>query len=89
VNLINIDMIGPQAPQRSVELFQDSRAAGVANDPFALPFEAHLCGNEHARANVAFGQCLADNFFGTPESVSGSRINDIDAVLDRGPDGGN
>jgi hypothetical protein len=36
-----------------------------------------LRGDQHARAQAAFGDCLADDFFRTAETIDWSDIDDI------------
>ena len=89
VDLVDVDVIGAQPPQRILDLAQDARAAGIAEHAAMLPFKSGLGGDDDARAQAALGDCLADDLLGTAEAVDRSRIDDIDAMLERRPDGGN
>src|SRR5947207_753143 len=88
MDLVDVDVIGPKPAQRIFELLQNSRATGIAEYPCPAPFQTDLGGNEHARAQITFGERLADDFFGTPESINRSGIDDVDAMLFRGADRG-
>jgi hypothetical protein len=48
-----------------------------------------LRGDQHARAQAAFGDCLADDFFQTAETIDWSGIDDINGMSHRGVNGGN
>jgi hypothetical protein len=52
-----------------------------------LPFKAGLGCNHDVRAQMSFGDCLSDNFLGAAEAVDWRGIDDVDAVLERCPDG--
>ena len=60
VNLVDVDMIGSKPAQGILDLAQDPRAAGIAEYSSVLPFQPGLGGNEHARAQAALGNRLAD-----------------------------
>ena len=87
--LINVDVIGAQPAKRILDLAHDPRAAGISEYFPVLPFESDLGGDEHARTQAALGECRADDLLGAPEAVGRSRVDDVDAMLDRGADGGN
>src|SRR5215475_1233622 len=55
----------------------------------ARPLKSGLGRDEHARAEMTLGEGLADDFFGTAESIGRSSIDEIDTVLDRRSDRGN
>jgi hypothetical protein len=82
VDLVDVDMVGLQPPHGGLELFQNSRTAGVAENPSALPFQSDFGGDAHARPQVSFGKRLAHNFFRSAEPVGGSGVDEVDAVLD-------
>src|SRR4029077_21158166 len=82
VDLVDVDMVGLQPPRRGLELFQNSRTAGAAETPSALPFQSDLGGDAHARPQVSFGKRLPHDFFRSAEPVSGSGVDKVDAVLD-------
>src|SRR5262245_29850570 len=88
MNLINVDVVGAQPAKRILDLAHDSRAAGIADYFPVLPFESDLGGDEHARTQAVFGEGLADDLLGATEAVGRSRVDDVDAMLDRGADGG-
>ena len=88
MDLIDVDVIGAQPAQRILDLTHDPGAAGVAEYVSILPFESDLGGDEHARTQAPFGEGLADDLLGAPETVGRSRVDDVDAMLDRGADGG-
>src|SRR5580693_5425161 len=87
VNLVDVDVIGSQPAQRIVYLAQDARAAGVAENIAMLPFKSSLGGDDDAGPQTPFGDCLSDDFLRAAETVDRSRIDDVDAVLQRRPDG--
>jgi hypothetical protein len=82
-------VIGSKPPQRILVLAHDPIAAGVAKDVAVSPFKPGLRGDQHARAQAAFGDCLADDLFRAAETINWSGIHDVDAVLKRGADRGN
>ena len=88
MHLIDIDAVGPQPAQRVLDLPQDPRAAGVASDLAVLPFQADLGGDDHVLAQAALGKRLADDLLGAAEAVDRRRVDEIDAVVERGADGG-
>src|ERR671934_703099 len=69
VHLIDVDVLGSQPPQRILNLLQDSRAARIAEYSSTLPLKPHLGRDVHARAKVALGDRLADDFFRTAEAI--------------------
>jgi len=87
VDLIDVDVIGSQPAQRVFDLSQDSRSAGVAEYSSALPLKPHLGRDEHARAKIALGECLADDFLRATKPIGRSGIDETDAMIDRFADG--
>src|SRR5882672_3874080 len=88
VHLIDVDVIGSKPAERILNLLQDAGAAGVARYFPAIPLESRLGRNQHLRAQPAFGDRLADDLFGAAKSVDRSSVDNIDAMLECAPDGG-
>ena len=88
MDLIYVDIVCPKSAQRILDFLQDSRSAGIAEYLSILPLKPSLGGNEDTRAQMTLGNRLADNFFGAAEAIGRSGIDDVDAVFNRGPDGG-
>src|SRR5712691_12554260 len=89
VNLIDIDVVGSKPAQGIIDLLHDAGAAGVAKYSSTLPLEADLGGNKHARAQARLSDRLADDLLGAAESIDRGGVDDVDAVVQRGPDGRN
>jgi hypothetical protein len=53
------------------------------------PFKSGLGGDVHIRAHAGLGDCPANDLLGSAKSIDGGRVDDIDAMLQRGTDGGN
>ena len=83
MHLIDIDEVGAQTPQRIVDLAHDPLARRVAKHFPVAPFEADFGCDDHAIAQVAYGQCLAHDLFRAPESIRRRRIDQRDAAIDR------
>ena len=58
VDLVDVDVIGSKPAQRILDLLQDARAAGIAEDFSTLPLKPHLGRDEHARAKIVVGEGL-------------------------------
>jgi hypothetical protein len=54
VNLIEVDDISAQPPERIVDLLRDAGAAAIAERLLVLPIERNLGGQHHASAPAAF-----------------------------------
>src|ERR1019366_5507233 len=89
VDLVDVDVIRSKPTQGILDLLQDSRPAGITEYLSTLPFKADLGRNEHARAQLTLGYCPANDLLGAAESIGRGRVDDIDAVLQCGTDGGN
>jgi hypothetical protein len=48
MHLINIDVVGPQPPQRISDLTQNAFAAGIAEDFAVLPLQSRFGGDHDA-----------------------------------------
>jgi hypothetical protein len=83
VNLIEIDGVGAQPAERIVDLLEDAGAAAVAKWLLVLPIEPDLGGENHTGAAAALGQSLADNLFGSAETVGRRRIDQSNAAVER------
>src|SRR5260221_13167737 len=86
VNLIDIDVIGSQPAQGVLDFLHDARPTAIARNFIAVPLKSCLRGNNHVRAQLAVSDGLADDLFGSSKSVAWSRIDDVDAMLDRATD---
>src|SRR5208337_5118617 len=69
VDLVDIDVIGTKPSQRVFELALDPIPAGIAKNLAVLPFKPDLRGDDHARAQAAFSDSLANDFFRTAEPI--------------------
>jgi hypothetical protein len=88
VHLVEIDDVGLQPPQGSLGFLDDPRLAGVAKRLAVLPVQSDLGGDVDALAPAPLGQRLADDFLGTAEAVDRRGVDQIDAAIERGVDGG-
>ena len=86
MHLVDIDVIRSKPAQRIVDLPHDPFAARIAKDLAISPFKPNLRGDDHARALV-LSDCLADDFFRTAETIDGSGIDHINAMIQRGVNG--
>src|SRR5271156_420527 len=87
MNLIDVNVIGPKPPQRFFDLLHDTGTAGIARYLSTVPLQSGLGGNKYVRAQPSFGDCFAYDLLGTAETVNGRRVDNIDTVLECGPDG--
>ena len=79
-------MIGLQPAQGVFDLLVDPIAARIAKHFAVAPFEPNLGGDQKRRAQAIFCNRLADNLLGAAEAIDRSRVDDIDAMLQRGAD---
>jgi hypothetical protein len=84
VDLVDVDIVGSQPPQRVLNLGKNPPACRVANDFSAAPFKSDFRCNVYLAAQVAFGDRLADDFFRTTEPVRRRCINQVDAIISGG-----
>jgi hypothetical protein len=89
MNLIEVDHVGAQTPERVVDLLHDASAAGIAEWLLVLPIKPDLGGEHHAGAPASFHQRLADNLFRAAETIDRGRIDQRDAAVERGMNGAN
>src|SRR5439155_1303321 len=75
-----VDVVGAQSPQRSLDLHSNARGRRIAPHPSVAPFEPRLGRNDGALAQ-ALRKRQADDLFRTPESVDGCRIDQPDPAL--------
>src|SRR5882724_12632573 len=87
MNLIDVDVIGSKPAQGILDFPHDAGAAGIAGYFSAVPLQSGLGGNEHVRAQPAFGDRLADDLLGPAESVDRGGVDNVDAMLECGPNG--
>src|SRR5216684_3735454 len=64
----------------------ESGAAGIAKYSSILPLKSGLAGNDHVRAQPAFDR-LANNLLGAAKSIDRGRVDNVDTMVDCGPDG--
>src|SRR5258708_8333539 len=88
MNLIDVDVIGSEPAQGILDLPQDAGTAGIARYLSTVPLKSGLGGNKHVRAQPAFGDRPANNLLGAAESIGRRRVDNVDAMLECGPDGG-
>ena len=86
MNLIDVDVVGPQPAQRVFALAHDPLAARIAKNLTVTPFQPDLGGNDRPRAQTRLRDCLADDFLGATEAIDGRGIDESNAVFDRGSD---
>ena len=86
MHLIDIDVIGVEAPQRVGRLTQDPVAARIAMDFTVLPLEPHLCCDHDVRAQPRVGKRVADDFFGAAKTIGGCGVDQGDAAFNGGAD---
>src|SRR5712671_314637 len=86
VNLVNIDVVRSETPQRILELLENALAGGVAFD-FALgPVDADFGGNDNAvPATILEG--VTHKFFGATKAVNGRCVDQVDAQVESGMNG--
>ncbi len=87
MDLVDVDVIGAQPPQPIVDLAHDPRAARIAKRLAVAPVDACFRSDQRAIAQARLGQGLAYDFFSVAETIDWGRVDDIDAMLQRGPDG--
>src|SRR5262245_2237693 len=83
MNLIDIDIIGLQAAQRVIDLFQDSGAGRIAKNLFSEPVQSNLGRNDNFFPLAVLRQGSTDELFSTAKPVHWRRINKIYAALQR------
>src|SRR5258708_24281643 len=88
MNLIDVDVIGSEPAQGILDLPQDAGTAGIARYLSTVPLKSGLGGNKHVRAQPAFGDRPADDLLGAAESIGWRGVDNVDAMLECGPDGG-
>src|SRR5262245_41589012 len=85
MNLIYVDVIRAQPPQRIVNLAHDAFAAGIAEGLSVPPIDAGLGGDDHARARANAGNRSSNDLLRTAEPVGRRRVDDVDAAVQSGP----
>src|ERR1700727_1127686 len=55
VNLVNVDDVGPQTPQRILDFLADARATSIAKDIAVVPIQPNLGGNADLLSHSGFG----------------------------------
>src|SRR5713226_2175582 len=88
VHLVEINIVGAQARQRIPDFPEDALVACVAEHLAIAPFKADLGGDLHLGAQPALGEGLADDLLRLTEAVDGGSIDDVDALFDGRPNGG-
>src|SRR6266516_4372320 len=86
VNLIDVDVIGLQSPQRVLYFTQDPRSTRFPKNFVAGPLEADLRGHDDVRPDALQG--FADDLFRPAEPIDGRGIDHIDPVIERLADRG-
>lgn len=89
VDLVDVDIIGSKPAQRIVDLAHDLFAARITKDFAISPFKSDLRRDKHTRAQAAFSDGFADDLFGMAKTIDWRRIDDINAMVQCGADGGN
>ncbi len=83
MHLVNIDVVGLQAPQRVLKLLQNSFAAGVALNRTRGPIEAHLGCEDNIVPAPVLVNGFANDLFRTPLSINRRRVDQVDALVER------
>src|SRR5208282_6794636 len=81
MHLVEVDVIGAQAPQRVLDLLADTRGSGVSPDRAVAPFKSFFPRNDCPFAQTA-RERLADNLLRTAEPVGRGGIDQGDPALD-------
>ena len=89
MDLVDVDDVRLQPAQRVLDLLEDPALAGVAVGFAVLPGQADFGRDDGLIAAAVLGERFADDFLRTAESIDRRRIDNIDAVIERRPDGGN
>ena len=77
VQLIEIDVICLQPPQRGLDFLSDARRRGVAADSVAVPLEAAFRRDEDAPAAPVGSECPPDDLLGKAEAVGRRSVDQI------------
>ncbi len=85
VNLVQVDTIGLQPPQRVLDLPADACGGGVAVDARVAPLQRRLGGDHRLVAQALQG--LADDLFGMAEAIDRRGVDQVDPGFHRTPDG--
>lgn len=83
MHLIEVDDIGPQTPQRIIDLLADARPAGIAEYLAVVPIQPDLGGDADPVSRFGFSQSLAHQLFCVAEAVGRCCVDQCDAAVDR------
>jgi hypothetical protein len=89
VDLIDVDVIGSKPAQGVLDLLEDPTLAGVAVGIAVLPRQTDFGRDNDMLAAAVLGESRADDLLGATEPVNRRRIDNVDTVVERRPDGGN
>jgi len=87
MDLVDVDVVGAQAAQRIFDLLQDASARRIAIDFSVAPFQSRLGGDDRLTSHAR--ERGADDFLGHPEAVHRCGIDQVDALMQSGVNGGN
>ena len=87
MHLINIDMVGAQTPEASVNLLHEAGPGEiVAGLVVLIPEQAGLRGDDHLVAQAALFKNLAEHFLGMIPAIHRGNVEKVDSVGNRGMD---
>jgi len=86
VYLIDIDVIGLQAPQGILKLPRDAVFRRVAIDRPILPLQPRLCRDDDRVSFTVFRNRLSNNLLSYSHAINGRRVHQIDPAFKRGKD---
>src|ERR1700687_2044944 len=89
VHLVNINVVRLETTQRILEFLQNAFARGVAFDFAIRPVETNFGGKDNAVPATVLAQGFPHDFFGTPISVDGRSVDQIDAMVECRVNGAN
>src|SRR5580704_3559144 len=86
VDLVDIDIVGAESAQRIIDFLHDPLAGRVAINLAIAPFQSGLRGNDRFGAHAL--ERLADDLLGYAEAIHRCGIDQVDVLMQRGPNRG-
>ncbi len=87
MDLVQVDVVRAQAPQRVLEFLAQPARAAVAAWASGAPLQPGLGGDERLAAQAVAVERLADDAFGNTEPIDRRRVDEVDAQVQGGADG--
>src|SRR5271156_104002 len=86
MHLVDIDDVGPEPFQRSVDLGEDSLTGSVPKRLAIGPVEPDLGGDRHSPSPTACCERFSDDLFRLAEAVHRRGVDQSNSAIDRGMD---